>query len=64
MEGTVKWFNTQKNYGFISADDGKDIFVHGSQFAKGLKLLKEGNRVSFEVLQSDRGPQAQKVTIL
>ncbi|NQS89662.1 cold-shock protein [Patescibacteria group bacterium] len=62
-EGTVKWFNDQKGYGFISRTDGKDVFVHFSSVAgSGFKSLQEGDQVSFEVQDGERGPQAVNVT--
>jgi len=62
-EGTVKWFNDQKGYGFISRTDGKDVFVHFSSVARsGFKSLQEGDQVSFEVQDGERGPQAVNVT--
>ena len=62
-EGTVKWFNDSKGYGFISQTDGKDVFVHFSSIAgSGFKSLQEGDRVSFEVQESERGPHAVNVT--
>ena len=65
MTGTVKWFNADKGFGFITNDeDGKDIFVHFSAInAEGFKTLEEGQIVEFEISQTDRGPQAQNVTV-
>lgn len=61
-EGTVKWFNDSKGYGFISRADGDDVFVHFSSIAgDGFKSLQEGDAVTFEVEDSDRGPQAINV---
>ena len=63
--GKVKWFNAEKGYGFITADDGTDIFVHYSAIqGEGFKTLDEGQAVSFDVSQSDRGPQASNVVKL
>ncbi len=62
MEGTVKWFNSQKAYGFIAGDDGNDYFVHLKAVADGV-LIREKDRVSFEAVETDRGKQAQNVTI-
>ncbi|MEA1965425.1 MAG: cold-shock protein [Candidatus Aerophobetes bacterium] len=61
-EGTVKWFNDRKGYGFISRANGKDVFVHFSSISgSGFKSLQEGDQVSFEVQESERGPQAVNV---
>ena len=60
--GTVKWFNKQKGYGFIEQDAGGDVFVHFSAIVgDGFKNLEEGERVEFEVVQGDKGPQAKDV---
>lgn len=64
-QGTVKWFNADKGYGFISRDSGDDVFVHFSAIqSDGFKSLEEGQAVSFEVQQGDRGLQAANVTKL
>ncbi|HOG17911.1 MAG: Cold shock protein CspC [Syntrophaceae bacterium PtaU1.Bin231] len=64
-EGTVKWFNEKKGFGFISKDDGEDIFVHFSAIQNsGFKTLTEGQRVSFEVEQGRKGPAAVNVKVL
>jgi CspA family cold shock protein len=61
-EGTVKWFNDAKGFGFIQQDNGPDVFVHFSQItAEGFKSLAEGDRVSFDVSQGQKGPQASNV---
>lgn len=61
-DGTVKWFRNEKGYGFITTDDGRDVFVHFSAIeGDGFKSLKEGQKVSFEVAESDKGPQATNV---
>ncbi len=63
--GKVKWFNAEKGYGFITVDGGKDVFVHFSAInGQGYKTLEEGQNVSFEIVQGDRGPQASNVTVL
>jgi len=64
-QGAVKWFNPDKGYGFIAVDDGKDVFVHFSAIqADGYRSLEEGQRVEFEITQSDRGAQADKVHVV
>jgi cold shock protein len=65
-EGTVKWFNSEKGYGFITPDDGgKDVFVHFSAISgTGYKTLDEGQRVYFETTQGQKGPQAESVEAL
>ena len=60
--GTVKWFNSKKGYGFIEQGDGQDLFVHFSSInMPGFKSLNEGDHVSFEVEETDRGPVAKNV---
>lgn len=62
-QGTVKWFSSDKGYGFIEAEDGEDVFVHFTGIATdGFKTLSEGQVVSFEVIEGNRGPQAANVT--
>ncbi|MBO4411147.1 MAG: cold-shock protein [Lachnospiraceae bacterium] len=64
-KGTVKWFNNQKGYGFISDEQGNDIFVHYSGLnMEGFKTLAEGQEVEFEIVESAKGPQAVNVTTL
>lgn len=65
MTGKVKWFNSEKGYGFITTDEGTDIFAHFSQIQKdGFKTLEEGEAVSFEVQDGDKGPQAVNIEVL
>jgi CspA family cold shock protein len=60
--GTVKWFNSEKGFGFIAQEGGPDVFVHFSQIEmQGYKSLEEGQKVEFEVGEGPKGPQAQKV---
>ena len=62
MNGTVKWFNDSKGYGFISREDGDVVFVHHSSIAgEGFKSLQEGDKVTFEIEQGDKGPSAVNV---
>ena len=61
-EGTVKWFNPKKGYGFIADSSGRDIFVHYASISgDGFKTLDEGDVVSFEVVEGEKGPRAQNV---
>ena len=61
-KGTVKWFNATKGYGFISTEDGDDVFVHYSAIeTDGFKTLDEGQQVQFEIVDGDKGPQATNV---
>ena len=62
MQGTVKWFNATKGFGFISRDDGPDVFVHYSAIeGQGYRSLEEGQRVEFTLEQGPKGPQASNV---
>ncbi|MBE9520206.1 MAG: cold-shock protein [Proteobacteria bacterium] len=64
-EGTVKWFNATKGFGFIEQDNGKDVFVHHSAIqAEGFKTLDEGARVKFDVVDGPKGPAAENVVQL
>ncbi|CAM3861467.1 cold-shock protein [Mesobacillus zeae] len=65
QNGKVKWFNSEKGYGFIEAEDGNDVFVHFSAIqTEGYKSLDEGQEVTFEVVEGPRGPQAANVSKL
>ncbi len=64
MKGTVKWFSESKGYGFITPEEGKDVFVHFSAIkSEGFKTLTEGQTVEFDVTEGAKGPQAENVTI-
>ena len=61
-QGTVKWFNESKGFGFIAREDGEDVFVHFSAIqTNGFRTLQEGQQVQFELLETDKGPQASNV---
>ena len=63
MTGTVKWFNSEKGFGFITGEDGKDVFAHFSQIkSEGYKSLEEGQKVSFDAVKGQKGPQAENIT--
>ena len=65
INGNVKWFSDRKGYGFIEQEDGPDVFVHHSGInASGFKSLNEGDRVTFEIVQGDKGPSATNVTVI
>ncbi|NLI68086.1 MAG: cold-shock protein [Bacilli bacterium] len=60
--GTVKWFNSEKGYGFIERDNGEDVFVHFTAIQQdGFKTLEEGQNVEFDIVEGERGPQAENV---
>lgn len=65
MNGKVLWFNSEKGYGFIETEEGSKVFAHFSQIvADGYKTLEEGQEVSFTVVQTEKGPQAQEIVKL
>lgn len=65
LQGTVKWFNAAKGFGFIEQDNGQDVFVHFSAIAsQGYKSLDEGARVEFEIVDGPKGPSAGSVSLL
>ena len=64
-QGTVKWFNAEKGFGFIAVDGGQDVFVHYSAIqSEGYRTLDEGQRVEFEVTQGQKGPQADQIRVI
>ena len=63
-KGTVKWFNAEKGYGFVTSEAGSDVFVHYSAIqSDGFKTLQEGQEVNFEIVDGPKGPQASNVTV-
>ncbi len=65
MTGKVKWFNSEKGYGFITAENGEDVFAHFTQIKKdGYKTLQEGEAVSFDIAEGQKGPQATNIESL
>ncbi len=65
LKGTVKWFDSEKGFGFIVTEDGKDLFVHYSAInASGHKTLEQGQNVTFDITEGNRGEQASNVTVI
>lgn len=65
LKGKVKWFNKTKGFGFITGEDGNDVFVHYSQIMRqGFKTLEEGQAVTYEITVADKGPQASNVNVI
>jgi len=65
MNGTVKWFNADKGFGFITGEDGKDVFAHFSQInVDGFKTLEEGQQVTFDVTEGQKGTQAENIVVV
>lgn len=65
MQGKVKWFNPEKGFGFIESNDGGDVFVHFSAIqTEGFKTLEEGQKVEFDIVDGNRGPQAANVSLV
>ena len=65
VQGTVKWFNESKGFGFLSQEAGPDVFVHHSEIkADGYRTLNEGDKVQFEITQSPKGPRAANVSLI
>jgi CspA family cold shock protein len=65
MKGTVKWFNAEKGFGFITTEEGNDVFAHYSQIQKdGFKTLEEGQAVEFSVVEGQKGLQAEEIVII
>ncbi len=65
VTGTVKWFNSSKGFGFIQQENGEDVFVHYKAInADGYKTLEENQKVEFEIVQGEKGPQASNVTVV
>lgn len=63
MDGTVKWFDKKKGYGFINSETNSEIFVHYTNFADDLNTLEEGQEVSFEIIEGEKGPRADNVIL-
>jgi cold shock protein len=63
-QGTVKWFNGDRGYGFIAVEGGQDVFVHFSAITGGDRGLQEGQKVEFDITQGQKGPQAENVKVI
>ena len=64
-EGVVKWFNPKKGYGFVDGDGQPDVFIHHTSFKnKGMRILNQGDKISFEIVQGEKGPRAEDIAVI
>ena len=64
-EGVVKWFDPKKGYGFVDGDGQPDVFIHHTSFKnKGMRILNQGDKISFEIVQGEKGPRAEDIAVI